>query len=151
MTHNHSRRDVLRLATAAALGAAALPAFAAADGPRKKVPIALELYSVRNELKDDFTGVIQKVGKMGYQAVEFAGYYAWDKKPAELRKLLDDNGLKCCGTHTPLITLQGDSLKSTIELHKTLGNKFLICPSMSAKDAAGWISLAHQFSDIAAR
>jgi sugar phosphate isomerase/epimerase len=151
MTQNHhSRRDVLRLATAAAISAAALPAFAV-DAPKKKIPIALELYSVRNELKTDFTGVIEKVGKMGYQAVEFAGYYAWDKKPTELRKLLDDNGLKCCGTHTPLITLQGDNLKSTIELHKTLGNKFLICPSMSAKDAAGWISLAHQFNDIAAR
>src|SRR5438046_10601581 len=110
MNANHSRRDVLRLATAAALSAAAIPSFAA-HAPKKKIPTGLELYSVRNELKTDFTGVIEQVGKMGYQAVEFAGYYAWDKKPADLRKLLDDNGLKCCGTHTPLITLQGDALK----------------------------------------
>src|SRR4249920_922651 len=123
----HSRRDVLRMTALAAAGATAafaLPSFSLAeDAPKKKIPIGLELYSVRNELPKDFTGVIEKIGKMGYQGVEFAGYYNWDKKPKELRKLLDDNGLKCCGTHTALPTLQGDRLKATIELHKTLGNK----------------------------
>jgi sugar phosphate isomerase/epimerase len=144
-----SRRTFLRstaVATAGALAIPALPAWAVEAG--KKIPIGLELYSVRAELPKDFTGVIEKIGKMGYQGVEFAGYDGWDKKPKELRKLLDDNGLKCCGTHTALPTLQGDQLQRTIELHKELGNKFLICPSLSAKDAAGWTSLAKQFNDI---
>jgi len=144
-----SRRTFLRstaVATAGALAIPALPAWAVEAG--KKIPIGLELYSVRAELPKDFTGVIEKIGKMGYQGVEFAGYYSWDKKPKELRKLLDDNGLKCCGTHTALPTLQGDQLQRTIELHKELGNKFLICPSLSAKDAAGWTNLAKQFNDI---
>jgi len=144
-----SRRTFLRstaVATAGALAIPALPAWAEKAG--KKIPIGLELYSVRADLPKDFTGVIEKIGKMGYQGVEFAGYYSWDKKPKELRKLLDDNGLKCCGTHTALPTLQGDQLQRTIELHKELGNKFLICPSLSAKDAAGWTNLAKQFNDI---
>jgi sugar phosphate isomerase/epimerase len=144
-----SRRTFLRstaVATAGALAIPALPAWAVEAG--KKIPIGLELYSVRAELPKDFTGVIEKIGKMSYQGVEFAGYYSWDKKPKELRKLLDDNGLKCCGTHTALPTLQGDQLQRTIELHKELGNKFLICPSLSAKDAAGWTNLAKQFNDI---
>ena len=94
---------------------------------------------------------VAQIGKMGYQGVEFAGYHTWDKKPNDLRKLLDDNGLKCCGTHTPLITLQGENLKHTIELHQTLGNKFLICPSMQAKTASEWENLAKQFNDISAR
>ena len=148
---NHpTRRDVLRFAGSAAAAAAISPslAFALAD---RKIPIALELYSVRNELAKDFVPTIQAVGKMGYQAVEFAGYYGWDKKPQELRKLLDDNGLKCCGTHTALQTLEGDNLARTIELHKILGNKFLICPSLGAKDAQGWMNLAKQFNDIAAK
>jgi len=149
MNHPISRRNFLRstaVATAGAFVVPALPAWAAEAG--KKIPISLELYSVRAELPKDFTGVIEKIGKMGYQGVEFAGYYSWDKKPKELRKLLDDNGLKCCGTHTALPTLQGDQLQRTIELHKELGNKFLICPSLSAKDAAGWTNLAKQFNDI---
>src|SRR5690242_12094828 len=99
MSQQHSRRDVLRF-TAVAAAAVSLPRFAAAEeAAGKKIPIALELYSVRNELPKDFTGVIEAIGKMGYQGVEFAGYHGWDKKPDALRKLLDDNGLKCCGTH----------------------------------------------------
>lgn len=150
MNHPISRRDALRFATLAAATVAFPPVLSAAD-PRKKIPIGLELYSVRMELPKDFTGVIEAIGKMGYDGVEFAGYHLWDKKPAELRKLLDDNGLKCCGTHTPLVTLEGDNLKKTADLHHTLGNKFLICPSLGAKDAAGWKFLAGKFNDIAAR
>ena len=155
MNHSLSRRDVLRRSAFAVAGlatAGSLPSLAgAADAPKKKIPIALELYSLRNELKTDFNGVIGQVGKMGYEGVEFAGYYAWDKKPKELRKLLDDSGLKCCGTHTPLITLQGDALKHTVDLHKELGNTFLICPSLSAKDGEGWVTLGKRFAEIAAR
>jgi sugar phosphate isomerase/epimerase len=150
MKQTQSRRDILRLATVAA-ATAVLPSMSFADAPKKKIPIGLELYSVRAELPKDFTGVIEAIGKMGYEGVEFAGYHTWDKKPRELRKLLDDNGLKCCGTHTPLITLEGDALKHTIELHKTLGNKFLICPSMNAKTAEGWQNMAKKFNEIAAR
>lgn len=152
MINRPSRRNFITKTAALAAGALAIPALPTfADEVKKKIPIGLELYSVRAELPKDFTGVIEKIGKMGYQGVEFAGYHTWDKKPKDLRKLLDDNGLKCCGTHTPLITLQGDNLKATIELHKILGNKFLICPSLGAKDAAGWVNLAKQFNDIAAR
>lgn len=150
MTIQHTRRDVLRFG-AAVIAAAGLPAIAGAEDARKKIPIGLELYSVRNELPRDFTGVIEAIGKMGYAGVEFAGYHGWDKKPTELRKLLDDNGLKCCGTHTALNTLEGDNLKRTIELHKTLGNKFLICPNIQAPDAEGWMNLAKKFNDISAR
>jgi len=71
------------------------------------------------------------VAKMGYKAVEFAGYYNRDAKG--LRKLLDDVGLKCCGTHIPLDTLLGDNLPNTIEFNHTLGNKFLIVPSLPEK------------------
>lgn len=150
MNPSLSRRDALRLTGVAAASVALSPFLSAAE-PKKKIPIGLELYSVRNELPKNFTGVIEAIGKMGYEGVEFAGYHLWDKKPAELRKLLDDNGLKCCGTHTPLVTLEGDNLKKTVELHHTLGNKFLICPSLGAKDAAGWKFLAGKFNDIAAR
>lgn len=151
-TPRSSRRRFLRNSAFVAAGAIAIPALPVwAEEVKKKIPIGLELYSVRNELPKDFTGVIERIGKMGYQGVEFAGYDGWDKKPKELRKLLDDNGLKCCGTHTQLPTLQGDRLKATIELHKTLGNKFLICPSLSAKDAAGWKDLAKMFNDISAK
>src|SRR5207248_11279465 len=150
MTNQFTRREMLRASvlTAAAL---ALPRFSFAESAKKKIPIGLELYSVRNELPKDFVGVIEAIGKMGYEGVEFAGYHGWDKKPNDLRKLLDDNGLKCCGTHTALPTLEGDKLKKTIDLHKTLGNKFLICPSLHATSAQEWEELAKKFNEISDR
>jgi sugar phosphate isomerase/epimerase len=151
MNATTTRRQFLQSAAALAAAAAIAPRLLAADEAKSKIPIALELYSVRAELPKDFVGVIEQVGKMGYQGVEFAGYHTWDKKPRDLRKLLDDNGLKCCGTHTPLITLQGDALQKTIDLHKELGNKFLICPYMDVKTGEGWLNMARQFNDISAR
>lgn len=151
MTIQHTRRDVLRYAALTATLAALPLSVGAEEAEHHKIPIGLELYSVRNQLPHDFTGVMEAIGKMGYVGVEFAGYYGWDKKPHDLRKLLDDCGLKCCGTHTALNTLEGDNLKRTIELHKILGNRFLICPNVHAGDAQGWIDLAKKFNDISAR
>lgn len=151
-----SRRDFLR---AAAVGAGAglvrLDGFAAigpqAEAPKKTIPVGVQLYSVRQAAEKDFQGVLEAVGKMGYKGVEFAGYYGWDSKPKELRKLLDANGLKCCGTHTSLETVTGDNLKATAELHSILGNSFLIVPSLQAEDAQGWFDLAKRFNEIAAK
>ena len=148
----YSRRMVLCLGAATAAGLAlGRPRISLAEDLKKRIPIGLELYSVRNELAKTFEPIIAQVGQMGYEGVEFAGYYGWDKRPTQLRKLLDDNGLKCCGTHTALATLEGDNLKKTAELHQTLGNKFLICPSLRANDAKGWMDLAKKFNDISAR
>lgn len=126
---NLSRRDILKLGvSAAALWAARAKGLAMQAEPRKKIPVGLQLYSVREDCGKDLPGVLTAVGKMGYEGVEFAGYYG--RKAEELRKLLDDNGLKCCGTHTGLDTLTGDNLKATAEFNRTLGNKFLIVPSL---------------------
>jgi sugar phosphate isomerase/epimerase len=147
-----SRRHFLTRATALAAGAALAPRLLAqADAAKKKTPIGVQLYSVRAELKTDFNGTIEKIGKMGFQGVEWASGLERTKNAKELRKLLDDNGLKTCGTHTALITLQGDNLKQTVEFHKILGNNFLICPMMSAKTAENWQNLGKQFTDIAGR
>jgi len=144
-----TRRDVLRASAGLIAGAAFAPLATAEAG--KRIPIGLELYTLRVQLPKDFARTIEAVGKMGYQGVEFAGYHGWDRKPKELRKLLDDSGLRCCGTHTAYNTLTGDNLKRTIELHQTLGNTFLICPSIQANSAQAWLDYAKKFNDIADR
>ncbi|MGQ9591707.1 MAG: sugar phosphate isomerase/epimerase family protein [Planctomycetota bacterium] len=148
-----SRRDVLKLGLAgAALGAWPRALAAEARGEpktRAKVPIALQLYSVRHECERDLPKVIAAVAKMGYEAVEFAGYYGRNAK--ELRKLLDDHGLKCCGTHTGLETLLGDELAKTIEFHKTLDNKYLVVPGLPRErtaSAQAWLETAKLFNEI---
>jgi sugar phosphate isomerase/epimerase len=123
---NLNRRDLLRLgAGAAALWTGGAPAALLAAAA-KKIPIVLQLYSLRSIAGKDVPGTLAAVAQMGYRGVEFAGYY--DRTAKDLRRILDQNGLRCCGTHTALDTLTGDALKRTVEFNHTLGNKFLIIP-----------------------
>jgi len=109
--------------------------------------IGVQLYSVREDCAKDFPGALARVAKMGYDGVEFAGYY--DRTAKDVRKMLDDNGLACCGTHTRIETLQDDALKATVEFNRVIGNKYLIVPHADPKDRAGWLKLAGQLNEIA--
>lgn len=116
----------------------------------RRRPIGLQLYSVRHDCQKDLSGTIEAVGKMGYQGVEFAGYY--DRSAEELRKMLNDNGLKCCGTHTGIDTLLGDNLAKTIEFNKTIGNKYLIVPGFPEKYRSShqaWLETAKLMNELA--
>ncbi len=67
-------------------------------------PIALQLYTLRQEAKQDFVGVLKAVAEIGYAGVEPAGLHGM--KPEEVRKVLDDLELVCCSTHGPFPTRQ---------------------------------------------
>ena len=147
-----SRRTFLKTsAVAAAVAGAQAPALWAAESyGGNKIPFGLQLYSVRDDCAKNLVGTITAVAKMGYKGVEFAGYHGRDAKT--LRKLLDDVGLKCCGTHLGLETLLGDNLAKTIEFNQTLGNPFLIVASLPGKYTKSrqtWEEAADQFSAVA--
>ncbi|MHC4521485.1 MAG: sugar phosphate isomerase/epimerase family protein, partial [Planctomycetota bacterium] len=118
---------------------------------RRRIPIGLQLYSVRGECQKDFAGTVAKVAQMGYQGVEFAGYYNWPA--AKVRKLLDENGLKCCGTHAGLTTLLGDEFERTVEFNKTIGNKYLVVPGipgqMRPDSKSSWVLFAKLMNELA--
>ena len=65
-----------------------------------KLPIALQLYSVRDELEKDFFGTLKKVKTMGYDGVELPGLNGRD--PYEVRRMLDEVGLACPSSHVPV-------------------------------------------------
>jgi sugar phosphate isomerase/epimerase len=119
---------------------------------KSKIQIGLQLFSVRQECDKNFPATIAAVGKMGYAGVEFAGYYNY---PAtEVRKMLDTNHLKCCGTHTGLDSLSGDNFARTVEFNQILGNKYLIVPGLEEiyrNSKAAWLSTAAIFNEIAAK
>lgn len=115
----------------------------------QKIPIALQLYSVREECAKDFEGTIKKISEMGYEGVEFAGYYG--KSAKELREILDRYGLKVAGTHIDINTLMGDELKKTVEFNAILGNKYLIVPSLReeyTKTKDGWIKAVELINKV---
>ena len=113
-----SRRDVLKLGAGAVLAGSANQLLAGRGTREKKIPIALQLYSVRKQCAEDLPGVLKAVAKMGYHGVEFAGYHGRSAK--ELRKMLDDNGLTCIATHRNLDDLL-NKVDQEIEFHQTLG------------------------------
>ena len=100
-----------------------------------RIPLALQLYSLRDDSAKDFPAVLKSVAELGYEAVEFAGYHG--HSAPELRRMLDDLGLKCAGTHTSLPTVQGDELKQTAEFNAILGNPYLIVSWVSPEQFGG--------------
>jgi sugar phosphate isomerase/epimerase len=126
--------------------AKALPAAAAS-----RIPAALQLYSVRQDCKQDFDAALEQVAAMGFEGVEFAGYYTYAGRAADLKLRLDALKLKAAGTHVGLETLQGDALKSTIEFHQTIGCRFLVVPGNPAfTDPEKSKALADTFNQVAA-
>jgi sugar phosphate isomerase/epimerase len=116
-----------------------------------KLPIGLQLYSVRTECEKDLPGTLKAVKEMGYEGVEFAGFYG--RTAPELRAMLDALGLVCCGTHIGIENLLGEALPGTIEFMHTLGNRFLIVPGLPEerrKSRAAWLETAHLLNDVAA-
>lgn len=146
-----TRRQFAQISALAAAGLATKPwSWAAPAGG--KLPIALQLYSVRNDCKADFDAALARVAKMGFDGVEFAGYYHYEGKAAELRKKLDSLGLKTAATHIRTDSFRGDNLQKTIDFHAALGCKYLIVPSdKDFMDAEKSKPLAELFNQVAAK
>ena len=135
----------------AAAGAASIASLAAQD---KNIPVGLELYSVRDELTKDDIGTVRAVAKMGYAVVEFyAPYFSWTIDHAkEMRRVLDDLGVRCYSTHNNAQNYTVDALPKAAELNQILGSKYLVlamAPRVSTLD--GWKKVADQLTDFSGR
>jgi sugar phosphate isomerase/epimerase len=138
-----SRRGFL-----AASGAAA--SLGIATAARKNVPVGLELFSVRDELAKDDMGTVRAVAKMGYQVVEFfAPYYNWTPDHArEMRKLMDDLGIRCLSTHNDGQNYTADKVGKTVELNHILGARYVVMASAGRVTGLdGWKKVAGQLAD----
>jgi sugar phosphate isomerase/epimerase len=107
-----------------------------------RIPVAFQLFSVRGECERNLPATLNAVRDIGYVGVEPWGYggdaLEWMGHPAsEIRRMLDDNGLACCGMHLATGALIGDNLARTMEMNQVLGNRFLVIawdqPRMSAR------------------
>jgi len=146
-----SRRDFLAFP---AIAAAAIPLASLAQTARKNVPVGLELYSVRTELMNDLAGTVTKVAKMGYEVVEFyAPYYDWTPAQArDVRKLLDDLGVKCHSTHNSGAAVTPEGFGKAIELNQIIGSKYVIQASQPpARTIGDWKALGDKLTSFAER
>lgn len=148
-TSGLTRRSFLGLAGALPL---ALAVEARGGGAADRLPIAVQLYSVRGDCQKDFDAALEQLAAMGFEGVEFAGYHTYAGKPAALRKRLDALHLKVAGTHVGLDTLQGEALERSIEFHQAIGCRFLVVPGSQAfTDPEKSKGLAETFNRLAAR
>ncbi len=119
--------------------------IAAAAATGNRVPIGLELYSVRDELKKDLTGTVQGVAKMGYECVEFyAPYFDWTPDYAkQVRKELDRLKIRCYSTHNDMKSFTPEGLDKAIQLNKILGARYVVLASPGTiTDLDGWKRVA---------
>jgi sugar phosphate isomerase/epimerase len=115
-----------------------------------KIPIALQLHSVREDCARDLPGTLAAVANMGYAGVEFAGYHG--RSADELREILDKVGLRAAGTHVSIDALLGDELQRTIKFNHILGNRFLIVPWLPEEMRSSkikWLRTARLMNSIA--
>src|SRR5689334_13537276 len=139
-----SRRSFLALSAAAPLA----PAMA----KRKHIPVGLELFSVRDELKQDLMGTVRGVAKMGYECVEFyAPYFDWTPAYAkDVRKMMDDSGIRCLSTHNSDHSFTPENLPHAIELNHIIGSGFIVMASAGRVNGLdGWKGIAGTLSRAA--
>lgn len=91
----------------------------------KRIPVAVQMFTLREESGQDFAGTLRKVAELGFDGVEFAGYGGLTAK--EVKALLDDLGLQAAASHVPLEQLE-NNLAQVIEDQKILGSKYVVCP-----------------------
>jgi sugar phosphate isomerase/epimerase len=118
----------------------------------KSIPTGLELYSVREGLKKDPEGTIRAVAKMGYQGVEFyAPYFEWsESQTKQMRKLLDDLGVRCFSTHNDSAFLSPEKIGRTRDMNLILGSKYVVVASSSPKPGLdGWKAIADELNAAA--
>lgn len=116
------------------------------------IPVALQLYSVREDCARNLPHTLEVVADIGYDGVEFAGYHG--RSAEELRRMLDEYRLRVAGTHIGIDTLLGDELERSIEFNRTLGNRFLIVPSLPEEmrgSRVSWLETARLLNYTAER
>ena len=111
--------------------------------------VGLQLYSVRDDMKTDTKGTMEKVGKMGYKEVEAASYSDgkfYGMEPAAFKALADANGLNFfsshCGQAVPDKAKWDETMKwwdTAIAAHKAAGVKYIVQPFM---DEVGYKTIA---------
>jgi sugar phosphate isomerase/epimerase len=143
-SHSLSRRSFLALSATLPWS---LRAYASTS-----IPLGLELYSVRNALKDNLMGTVRAVAQMGYQCVEFyAPYFDWtEAQTTQMKKLLDDLGIRCFSTHNSSSYFSPENIQRARDMNLILGSKYMVMASSQPKPGLdGWKEVADALNSAA--
>jgi sugar phosphate isomerase/epimerase len=154
-----NRRSFLTITGAAAAGFATGCRSGAPTSGQATTPasvrldrIGVQLYSVRDQMEKDFTGTLERVARIGYKEVEFAGYFG--RPPQGVRALLDRLGLSAPSSHIGLELLQKD-LNAQAQSARAIGHEYVTVPALMeplmGRAVAGdyWSRTAAEFNRVA--
>ncbi|MCC2973484.1 sugar phosphate isomerase/epimerase [Massilia sp. IC2-476] len=115
--------------------------------------LGVQLWSVKDEIKQDFEGTLTRISRLGFQGVEFAGEFGpYKDNPAALRAFLDKNRLQCAGAHVHFDQLTDARFEATTAFYKTLGCSNLVIP-MDARGASvdGSAAMSRELSALSSK
>ncbi len=116
-----------------------------------RISLALQLYTVRDHLREDYVGTLKKVKEIGYDFVELPGAPPFETSETKAR--LKEIGLTPAGIHVPLNELE-TRLDHWIEYCKVLGIKDLTCPYLPEdrrRTREDWLAVAKLLDGLGAR
>lgn len=110
---------------------------------KKEIVIGVQLWSVKEQLSDDFSGTLVALSNMGFEAVEFAGVFGpYENDPEGLKLFLSSIDLTVSGAHTNFKQLSDENIEKTLTFYKALGANYLMIPW----DVRAWHpTLIHEF------
>ena len=114
-----------------------------------RIKVGLQLYSISDYMQKDMDKALGEVKAMGYDYVEFAGYY--DKSAEEIKTLLEKYGLECVSIHRGLNRFD-DNKESEMNYIRVLGAKYCVIPWYEVSKLAGgeeWENTVKRFTNHA--
>ena len=98
------------------------------------LPVAVQIFSVRDAAKEDLRGTLVKIKEMGYDGVEFAGLY--DNAPEQIKAMCEEIGLIPVSAHVPYLSMVKDP-KGVLSQYATIGCQFVAVPYLTEEYRPG--------------
>ncbi len=155
----NNRRDFLKAGTILAAGAIVTPLSSIANSqlenlarkaPKGNKKMGVQVYSVRDALKEDFAGSMKKIGEMGYSYIE--GYdldlegKMYGMAPSEYKKIVEDNGMKLIASHASYFSK--DKAEIVIKSSQEAGLEYLIVPWLNEPDRKDYMKVADTLNEV---
>lgn len=144
-----NRREFIKNSSAAVAASMVLPSCVFPSKPGKI--IGIQLYTLRDQVNEDFLGTLNKIAKIGFEAVEAAGYSDgkfYNYSPAEYKKIIEDLGMIPQSSHSMFTLENADQI---IEDTKQAGMTYLVVPYLDKSNRTSiddYKRVAEEFNKI---
>lgn len=109
------------------------------------LPVALQLYTLREEMEADFEGTLKKVKEFGYDGVEFAGLFG--RSAQQIKSLCEENSLVPISAHVPLDEMAADPM-GVLSVYAEIGCKYVVVPYLTDERRPGTDGWAATIADV---